>query len=103
MEVSDTCIIEYDKEHFLMALKEQMGFYGLHSLFSMPDISRKTYSLVEDACLYSLSQVRDEYDTRMVPPGTTFELDSTGYLTTTEISASILIKKRYMPSVINTS
>ena len=60
LEVSETCITEYDKENFITALKEQVAFYGLHSLFSMPDSSGKMHSLVEDAHLFSMSQVRDE-------------------------------------------
>ena len=33
LEVSETCITEYDKENFITALKEQVAFYELHSLF----------------------------------------------------------------------
>lgn len=58
----------------------------------MPDTSGKTHSLVEEARLLSLSQVRDEYNTRMVQPSAEFKLDSTGSITTTETSASILIR-----------
>ena len=89
LEVSGTCITEYDKESYLTALKEQVGFYGLHSLFSMPDSSGKMHSLVDDAHLFSLSQVRDEYDTRMIQPSAVFEVDASGKDTTTETAESI--------------
>ena len=57
LEVSDTCITKYDKESYLTAHKEQVGFYGLHSLFSMPDSSGKMHSLVDNAHLFSLSLI----------------------------------------------
>ena len=94
LEVSDTCITEYDKESYLTALKEQVGFYGLHSLFSMPDSSGKMHSLVDDAHLFSLSQVRDEYDTRMLQPSAVFEVDSSGENTTTETDTSIFNRNK---------
>ena len=65
LEVSETCITKYDKENFITDLKEQVAFYELYSLFSMPDTSGKMHSLVEGAHLFSMSQVRDEYNTRM--------------------------------------
>ena len=60
----------------------------------MPDSSGKMHSLVEDAHLFSMSQVRDEYDTRMVRPSAVFEIDFTGALTATETSTSKLIRKK---------
>lgn len=90
LEVSDTHIPEYNKEIYQTALMEKVGFYGLHSLFSMPpDTSMKMKSLVEDTHLFSLSSVRNEYGTRMVRSITIFELDSTTNLTTKSNSESI--------------
>lgn len=54
LEASDTCITECNKENFVTALKEQVGFYGLHFLFFMHDTSGEISSLVEDARLFSL-------------------------------------------------
>ena len=89
LEVNDTCITEYDKETIITALKEQVGFYRLHSLLSMPDTIGKMHSLVEDAHLFILLNVRDEYDARLVRQNPVFELDSSGVETMKESRSSI--------------
>ena len=50
---------------------------------------REIHSLVEDARLFSLSSVRDEYDTRMVRQNPVVELDTSGVETTKESRSSI--------------
>ena len=70
------------------------GFLRITFPFSMPELGGKMHSLVEDAHIFSMSQVRDEYDTRMVQPSAIFEIDSTGAITTTETSTSKLIRKK---------
>ena len=41
-----------------------------------------------------MTQVRDEYDTRMARSSAVFEIDSTGNPTTAKTSASTLIKNK---------
>ena len=60
----------------------------------MHDTSGKMHSLVENAHLFSLASVHNEYNTHMTRLSPVFELDSNGAETTTESSVSIQAKTK---------
>ena len=88
LEINVPCVTEYDKEEFVTALNEQVGYYGLNSLFSIPNMTETIHSLIDNAHIFSLDSVITEHDTRMVHLYPVFELDTNGVSSTTETTKS---------------
>ena len=49
LEISTPTATEYNKEEFGMALKEQVSYVGLNSLFSISDSSGMVFDLTESS------------------------------------------------------
>lgn len=94
LEWDNACIPEYDKEIFWMAFKIQVVSSGLHSLFSIPDTSKKLHFLVEYSHLFSLASVCNEYSTRMTRQAPLFERDSMGVETTKKVARPYNLKQK---------
>ena len=94
LETPDNYTNEYDKDGFVTALEEQVAFYGLHNLFSIPDSNGLMHSLVQDCHLFDLKGVIAELNSRMQMPSAVFLLDVDGNDTTTETPESISARLR---------
>ena len=88
------CTNEYDKEGFITALEEQISFYGLQNLFSIPDSNGVMRSLVQDSHLFDLKGVIIEFDSRMESPVPLFLQDSQGNDTDVESPESVSSRLR---------
>ena len=69
------CINAYDKEAFIIALKGPVGFYGLQTLYSIPDSNGSMRSLLVDDHLFDLKGVIFELNSRIIKPPVVFVLD----------------------------
>ena len=63
LEISTPTATEYDKEEFVMALKEQVSYFGLNSLFAISDSSGTVFNSTESSHLFNLDNVIDEHNT----------------------------------------
>ena len=78
LETPSNCTNEYDKEGFITALEEQVAFYGLQNLFSIPGSNGTMHSLVQDCHLFDLKGVISEFNSRMKSPSAEFLQDVNG-------------------------
>ena len=91
IEINISCITEYNKEEFITKLNEQVGYYELNSLFSMPDRTGTMHSLIDtNTHLFSLNSVVTDKSTRMVHHVPVFELDTHGIAITTDNTESTI-------------
>ena len=94
LETPANCTNEYDKDGFVTALEEQVAFYGLQNLFSIPDSDGVMHSLVQDCHLFDLKGVIAEFNSRMQMPSAEFLQDINGNDTTVETPDSISARLR---------
>ena len=89
LENHATCINDYDKEEFGTALKEQVGFYGLQTMYSIPDRNGSIRSLLVDTRLFDLKGVVSKFNSHMISPPVVLVLDQCGNETSQELPESI--------------
>ena len=58
---SDDCVAQYDKKEFIQAVKEQVAYYGLWKLFSMPTAGGTMKNLILDYHIFELDDIIKEY------------------------------------------
>ena len=88
LNIPTNCITEYDKEGFINSLKEQVTYYGLHSLLSIQDSNSKIHSLIEHSHMFNLDNVISEYKSRSIQLTPVFDSNNV------EIPTSIAVKLR---------
>ena len=88
LEISTPTATEYDKEEFVMALKEQVSYFGLNSLFAISDSNGAVFNLTESSHLFNLDNVIKEHDTRTLNSSQVFTINTDGTSSTTETNES---------------
>ena len=59
---------EMDKEQFFQCVQEYINFYGLQNFFFLPDSTKQMRNLVKFTHLFTLEDVTQEHDSRLVEP-----------------------------------
>ena len=73
LETSTNFTTGYDKEEFLMAMREQVNYYGLQSFYAMPNDDGKMRNLIVPSQLFNLDSVKAEYESHLTDPTCTFD------------------------------
>ena len=82
LEISQPTVTEYDKEEFILALKEQVAYYSLTSSFSMSNTTGTVFNLTENSHLFNFDSVINKHDTRSLILCPVFTISKHGTATT---------------------
>ena len=83
---------ELSKDELIEALKLEVGYYGLENFFYLPNADGDMVYLLDEAQNFTLKEVTDEFNSRMIEPAPQYVTDSSG--TQTETVASVQARYR---------